>query len=221
MKEAIRVRILGSLIFLVVVLASCGQEADEQLADKVLSRVGKYGGRLTLASLSDPKSLNVVMAQETSTTEALAYLFEGLTDTDGVTTEVRPRLAESWTCSEDGKVWDFTLRKDVHWFDGEAFNADDVVFTFNQLVYNKAIPNSARDVLTIEGKPIKVEKVSDYLVRFTLPKPFAPFLRQVGVEILPSHLLTAAVKAGEFTSTWGVDTPPEQIVGTGPYKLAD
>ncbi len=206
---------------LLVAIAGCNKQSAEKPKVDELRQVGKYGGRLTLATLSDPKSFNMIIAQETSTTNALAYLFEGLTDTDGVTAEVRPKLAESWTHSEDGKVWDFKLREDVLWFDGERFTADDVVFTFNKLVYNPAVPNSARDVLTIEGQAIKVEKLDDFRVRFTLPKPFAPFLRYVGESILPQHILAESVKAGKFTSTWGVDTPPEQLIGTGPYKLVE
>ncbi|GAH10042.1 unnamed protein product, partial [marine sediment metagenome] len=69
---------------------------------------------------------------------------------------------------KSGLVWTFHLRKDVRWFDGQKFTADDVVFTFNRLIYNPDIPNSARDIFTIEGEAFKVEKVDGFTVRFTL-----------------------------------------------------
>ncbi|MFQ6039983.1 MAG: ABC transporter substrate-binding protein, partial [Candidatus Poribacteria bacterium] len=196
--------------------------------------IGKYGETLMLSSISDPKTFNSVVAKETSSTLITGFLFEGLVETDGVTTEVKPALAESWEVAEDKVTWTFHLRKDVVWFDGEPFTADDVIFTFNDLYYNPTIPTSARDILTIDGQPIKVEKVDKYTVKFITPKPFAPMLRSIGMAILPKHVLESkvvkvdpsAVKEDKtpnqtFNYTWGVDTPPEEIIATGPYKMKE
>ena len=198
------------------------------------AEVGKYGGTLMLSSISDPKTFNSVVAKETSSTFITGFILEGLVDTDGVTTEIKPSLAESWEVAADKVTWTFHLRKDVTWFDGKPFTADDVIFTFNDLYYNPSIPTSSRDILTIEGELIKVEKVDKYTVKFITPKPFAPMLRSIGGAILPKHILDSkvvkvdpnTVKEGEmprqpFNSTWGVDTPPEQIIGTGPYMMKE
>ena len=198
------------------------------------AEIGKYGGTLMLSSISDPKTFNSVVAKETSSTLITGFIFEGLVEADGVTTEVKPALAESWEVAEDKVTWTFHLRKDVFWFDGEPFTADDVIFTFNDLYYNPTIPTSARDILTIDGETIKVEKVDKYTVKFITPKPFAPMLRSVGMNILPKHILeskvvkvdSSAIGEGEmpnqpFNYTWGVDTPPEELIGTGPYKLKE
>lgn len=179
---------------------------------------GTPGGKLIFATTSDPKSFNPVIAKETSTTGITAYMFEGLTDQDPLTLEVRPRLALNWE-TEDGLTWTFYLRKDVKWNDGEPVTAADVVFTYNQLIYNPDIPNSARDIFTIEGKQIKVEAVADYTVRFTLPCLFAPFLTMVGNEILPEHVYKKYVVNGTFNSSMGLDSSPEEIVGCGPFRL--
>lgn len=179
------------------------------------------GGKIVISSISDPKSFNPIMAKETSTTRAICWCFEGLTETDGVTTEVKPCLAESWQISPSGLEWTFKLRNDVKWFDGEQFTADDVLFTFEKLVYNDDIPSSSRDIFTIDGKEIKLEKIDDWTVKFVLPKPFAPFLRQLGQEILPEHILEKSVREKKFTSTWGVNTNPSEIIGTGPFYLKE
>lgn len=181
----------------------------------------KYGGTLRLASSSDPKTFNLIIAQETSTTEALAFLFEGLTKTNGITTEPEPCLAVSWTYSEDGLEWIFILREDVKWFDGKNFAADDVVFTFNRLIYNKDIPSSARDIFTIDGKPFKVEKLDTYKIKITTPTPFAPLLNQISQPILPKHILEESVNQGTFTQMWGINTAPDKIIGTGPFRLTE
>ena len=182
---------------------------------------GKYGGTLVLATTSDPKSFNAIVAKESSTTSVTDLIFEGLTQTNGITLKVEPKLAERWEVSSDGLVWTFHLRKDVVWSDGYLFSADDVVFTFNDLIYNEKIPASARDIFTVDGKIFKVEKIDDHMVQFTLPVRFAPFLRGMSQEILPKHKLEKAVIEGKFAFTWGIDTPPQEIIGTGAFKLKE
>jgi len=181
--------------------------------------IGRVGGELVVASISDPKSFNPITAKETSTTQVTGLIFEGLTRTHGITTEVEPNLAERWERSEDGLTWTFHLRDDVEWSDGRPFTADDVIFTFDSLIFNEAVPTSARDIFTIEGQRVNVTKVDAHTVRFELPKRFAPFLRALNQEILPKHKLEEAVGKGVFASTWGLDSSPADIVGTGPFVL--
>jgi len=180
----------------------------------------KHGGQIVFTSVSDPKSFNPIVAQETSSTSIIGYLFEGLTRTNGLTLEVEPNLAQRWEVAGDGLQWTFYLRKDVVWSDGAPFTADDVVFTFNDLIYNEQIPSSERDIFTIDGKKFDVKKIDQYAVQFTLPVKFAPFLRSMGTAILPKHKLEASLKKGDFSFTWGVDTTVSEIIGTGPYVLA-
>jgi len=180
--------------------------------------IGVEGGELKRSLSADAKTLNPVMAQETSSTAIIGMLFNGLTKTNVKTLMPEPDLAEKWEVNKDGTVWIFHI-KDAKWFDGKPVSADDVVFTYNQIYYNPNIPSSAKDVLTVEGKPFKVEKVDDKTVKFTLPKPFAVFLNAVSQPILPKHVLEKSVKEGKFPSTWTVNTDPTQIIGTGPYKL--
>ncbi len=179
----------------------------------------KHGGQVVFTSISDPKSFNPIVAQETSSTSIIGYLFEGLTRTNGLTLEVEPNLAKRWEVDTEGLRWTFDLRNDVLWSDGEPFTADDVVFTFNDLIYNDQIPSSERDIFTIDGKKFEVVKLDTYRVQFILPVKFAPFLRSLGTSILPKHKLAEALKKGQFNFTWGVDAPVSEIVGTGPYVL--
>ncbi len=173
-----------------------------------------------MSTVSDPKSFNDIVAKETSSSLVTSLIFEGLTKTNAFTLQVEPFLARDWAVSEDGLTWTFYLREDVLWNDGYPFTADDVVFTFNDLIYNDTVPTSSRDIFTIEDKPFDVLKLDDYTVQFHLPVKFAPFLRAMGQPILPKHRLLHAVRDGKFNFTWGIDTPPEDIVGTGPFKLA-
>ncbi len=179
----------------------------------------QYGGVVVMAMGNDPKSFNPIMAKETTTSAVTAILFEGLTTINVDTLETEPLLARRWEVSADGLVWTFYLRDDVRWSDGHLFSADDVVFTFMELIYNDAIPSSARDIFTMDGRTVDVRKIDRYTVEFRLPVRFAPFLQALSQEILPKHRLENIVDEGRFNFSWGIDARPEDIVSTGPFRL--
>ncbi|NJL47172.1 MAG: hypothetical protein HC929_06290 [Leptolyngbyaceae cyanobacterium SM2_5_2] len=180
--------------------------------------------RLVLSTLSDPKTFNPILNQESPS--IFGFTFEGLTGTDGLTGETIPALAESWDISEDGKTLVFMLREGLQWSDGEPLTADDVIFTYDVL-FNPDIPTNSRDGFRIgtQGLLPQVSKLDERRVQFLLPEPFAPMLRNTSLEIIPQHILRSAVdtKGADgsplFLSTWGTDTPPANIIGNGPYQL--
>jgi peptide/nickel transport system substrate-binding protein len=186
----------------------------------MLGDPGRFGGTFLDSQVSDPRTFNPILAQETSSTGPIGGLFDGLVEDNGETTETEPALAESWTTSKDGRTWTFVLRKGLQWSDGAPMTADDVMFTF-KVIYDTKIPNSLQDVLTVAGKPIAVTKVNDLAVQFRTAEPFGPFLRSIGVGILPRHKLEAAYAAGKFNETWTVKTPPKELVGTGAYTMTE
>ena len=191
--------------------------------------IGIRGGTRTLATISEPLTLNLAIANDASSSGVLGYLFEGLTETSWLTDEVEPSLAESWEYSEDGLTWTFHLRKNVRWHDGEPFTAQDVDFTFNRIIYNDEIPASSRSSFNFrfldeesgEWKEAKmtVKALDDHTVECVLPVPFAPFLRSMGTAIYPKHILEKHVDDGTFTSTWDIDTDPAEVIGTGPFTI--
>jgi len=190
--------------------------------------VGKYGGYLVVGTWNNPKTFNHHIAQETSSTDITSRLHAGLTEVNPITDKVEPALAKSWEISEDGLTITFHLRQGLQWSDGEPFTADDVVFTFNGVIFNEDVRTDYRDVLMVEGQLPTCEKVDDYTVKFTLAAPFRPFLRQIGGAIYPAHKLKNLSRVYNpdadpeaLNSVWGVDTPPEEIVGMGPFRLKE
>ncbi len=174
------------------------------------------------ALTGDPKSLNPVIAKESSTTDVTNLLMEGLTKVAMPSLEIKPALAERWEHDTAGTTWTFHLRPNLKWSDGQPLTSADVVFTFNRLIFNDAIPSSSRDVLQVDGKPFLVSAPDSLTVVFALPAPYAPFLLSAGAtEILPEHILGPQLAAGTFNSSWGVGTPPEQIVGAGAFRLKE
>ncbi len=182
--------------------------------------------QLVLSSLSDPKTFNAVLSQEVS--EVLPLIGEGLITENGLTGAVEPALAESWKITPDGKRITYVLKNNLKWSDGQPLTVDDVLFTYNDVYLNKAIPTDTRDVLRIgkSGALPTVRKLDERRVEFTIPEPFAPFLRVTGVGILPKHILEKSIKTNDsqgqpnFLSVWGTNTQPlSNIVVPGPYMI--
>lgn len=178
----------------------------------------KVQNKLTLSTISAPKSFNPVTAKETSTTAITDLMFLGLTTVDGRTGEVEPALARNWERKEGGREWVFELREGLRWSDGEPLTAADVVFTFNQLYFNPGIETTARFTLQMEGQAPQVEKLSSHRIKFTYPHPYVPFPRAATVGIIPRHVFDGT-SPEEFNSSWDVNTPPENLVVNGPFQL--
>lgn len=178
--------------------------------------------------LGEPKTFNILLSQESSSSDVLSLMFEGLIDIDYTTGEIVPALAESWEISEDGLTLTFTLKEDLKWSDGEPLTVDDVDFTYNDLIFDEGITTDTRDVLRVgvEQKLPTVTKLDERRIEFKITEPFAPFLRSAGATaILPKHILeeTVTITDGEgqplFMSTWGTNTDPAEIIGNGPYVI--
>ncbi len=182
---------------------------------------GEHRNRLVVSSVSPPRTFNPVVARETSSTDITDRLFIGLTRSDGVTGEVLPYLATEWESSDGGRAWEFTLREELQWSDGEPLTAEDVKFTYDRLYLNPDIAASGRDILTVEGETPEVTVLSDTRIRFEYSEPYAPFPRAAALGILPQHVLEDRVDAGTFESAWGVGTDPSSIVVNGPFMLAE
>ncbi len=242
-----RVLVLGGILAVALaalLVVACDDEipyeepesaVDEDVVTRLQSNarafdyeIGEYGGELTFATISEPLTFNLAMSNDAGSSGVLSYLFEGLTDISWLTGEPIENLAESWDVSADGLTWTFYLRRDVLWHDGEPFNADDVEFTFNEIIYNEAIPTSTRATFTFrlldengdwQEAPMTVEAIDEYTVQFELPVSFAPFLRSMATAIYPQHILQPFVDDGTFTEIWGIDTDPSEIIGTGPFLI--
>lgn len=124
-------------------------------------------------TLSDPKTFNYAFNQEFP--HVFLFTAEGLTTLNAITAEIEPALAESWEISDDKQIV-FTLREGLKWSDGEPLTADDVVFTYQDVIFNEQIPTDWKDSLKIGGAFPKIRKIDDRRVEFILPEPFAPFL---------------------------------------------
>lgn len=187
--------------------------------------------QIVVSVTTDPDTFNFALGHQIPNIFGLT--FKGLTTVNGVTGEIEPELAESWRISDDKLHVIFTLREGLKWSDGHPLTADDVIFTYEQVVFNKAIPTDLRDYVTIGAEKAfpKVKKLDERRVEFIMPERFSPFLATTigdpssSIAILPKHALEESVQTKDangnprFLSTWGTDTDPTKIVVSGPFKL--
>jgi peptide/nickel transport system substrate-binding protein len=185
------------------------------------NEVGHYGGTLTVAQRSEPKTLNPVTAADAPSREVIGELNADLIHINRASQKIEPALAKSWTVSKDGRVFTLKLRRGLRFSDGHAFDADDVIFSF-QLYLDEKIHSPQRDLLIIGDKPITVQKIDQYTVRFTLAQPYAAAERIFdGLAMLPRHLLDQGYKEAKFAQTWTLGTTPNQIAGMGAFRVKE
>lgn len=205
-----------SILAISIGISSCRQIIQSSSAQAT--------NQLVSTILTDPQTFNPALSN--SVPNIFAYVGEGLITENGKG-EVEPALAESWVISPDSKSITFTLKQNLKWSDGAPLTVDDVAFTFNEVYFNEAIPTDARDGLKI-GKDKKLptlKTIDANRIEFTTPEPFAPFLRTLGISILPAHKLRSTIKQKDkdgkplFLSTWGINTNPKDLVSNGIFTL--
>lgn len=180
---------------------------------------GSCGGRLVISKHSEPKTFNPFTASDNVTREITGLMMADLIHINRGSDQTEPALARSWTISPDGRKYTLRLRRGLRFSDGQPFDADDVLFTF-QSHLDVQIRSPQRDLLIIGGKPIQVAKIDSHSVVFTLAQPYATAERLFdGFAILPRHLLHHSYETGQLASAWTLSTPPAQIAGLGPFRL--
>jgi peptide/nickel transport system substrate-binding protein len=186
------------------------------------SEPGVRGGKLVIALRSEPRSFNpanTAAASDQNSLGVIGRMTADLIHINRATQKTEPALAKSWTISKDGTQFTLKLRRGLRFSDGEPFNADDVIFSF-QVYLDEQVHSPQRDLLIISGKSITLEKLDTYTVRFTFPAPYSAAERVFdGLAILPRHLLEKDYKEGKIGQAWTLSTPPEKIAGLGPYRL--
>ncbi len=184
--------------------------------------VGKFGGTFVSSTIGEgPKTFNPFNSKDNISSQMSEIMYDGLVTTDPVTGDTIPKLAKSFTVN--GKEYIVNLRHGIKWSDGKPITADDVVFTWQNIILDGFGNTSIRDSIVIDGKLPTVEKIDDYTVKFVTPEPFAPFLRMLSSPIAPKHIFEPAVKKGKafFDGFLSTNMPPKDFVTSGAFRLKE
>ena len=219
-----RLSMLLGLVLMVGLSAALAQPKVIPDYDELGIEPGELGGRLTLSIADAPQTFFYYGAIDPNHQTVNLQMFDPLVEYNLETYEIEPALATSWEVSDDGRVWTFHLREGVTWHDGEPFTAEDVVFTYEQIVMNEETRAGDVAEFVFDGERAEWEALDEHTVRVTMPVTSAVFLETLRKPIMPRHkLLPFSVEGGaapaDINNAWGTDTDPSEIVGTGPFRL--
>lgn len=140
----------------------------------------------------------------------LTSVYDTLVYQDPATGEFVPGLAESWSISDDGRTYTFTLRRGVSFHDGTPFNAEAVKANLDRI----ADPNTkSQKAAFMLGPYERTEVIDEHTVAIHLREPFAPLLDSLSQVYLGMASPTALRR-------WGADYQLHQV-GTGPFRFVE
>ena len=213
-------------------LAACGTSAPAGSGAPM--GTGMYPGTpdpdmVTVNISSDPPDMNTITTTDSTAISVLYHVGEGLTSLNGEGKAV-PGVAESWTTSEDGLVWTFTLRPDAVWSNGTPVTANDFVFAMTRhftpetgaqyagtwATYIKG----AEEMLNNGGsaEDLGVKALDDHTLEITLTTPCAYFLNLMA---FPSFYPMNEAFYMEAGAEDGYALDAEHFLGNGPYTLTE
>lgn len=180
------------------------------LSDRFLVEIPRHGGTLVEGIIGRPRFINPVIAKSDADRDIAGLIYSGLlraTPEGGVT----PDLAKAYLVSEDGLTYTFTLRDDLVWHDGEPITSADIAFTIEK-VRDPGLAIKSPRRASWEG--VTIETPDEKTVIFTIKQPYAPFLENATMGILPKHIWQN-VPNEEFDVTYHNIEP----IGSGPYRM--
>jgi peptide/nickel transport system substrate-binding protein len=184
-----------------------------------VSKTGVPAGQevtVVYAQASDAAHGNGLFISTTFAAEGMGMaIYDTLVELDENLQPTVPRLAKSWTISEDGLTYTFNLRDDVYWHDGEKFTSEDVKFS----IETRANPNVASVARHSEYSMVDyVETPDDYtaIVHMKDPYPRAMTSFSANAMIVPAHPFEG------YEPENLIDHPFDQNpIGTGPYEFVE
>lgn len=199
-------KLLFGFFFLLFLIASIGLLIT---LDKKYSISLPYpGGSLKEGIVGNPSMINPLLAISDVDRDLVNLIYAGLMRSDGKG-GLKPELASHYEISEDGLIYTFWLREGLAWHDGMPLTADDVIFTI-EATKNIGVRSPKR--ANWEG--VEIEKIDANTIQFILKKPYAPFLENTKLGIMPKHLW-GKLPSREFNLT-ELNIKP---VGAGPYRI--
>lgn len=196
---------------------------------KTLVDIGNEKQILYIANGADPADIDPQITTGSVEHRIEGGLFEPLVTKNLTTLEIEPAIAESWTVSDDGLVYEFKIRENAKWSNGDDLVADDFVQSWRRVLSPRLGSEWATYLYVLKngeeyhtGKitdfsEVGVEAVSEKVLKVTLSGPAPYFLQLLDHNCMyPVHIKTI-LKHGEFDERSTPWTRPENFVGNGPF----
>jgi len=196
--------------FLVGVFILSGLTLLSRVNSSFMVTIPVRGGTLIEGVVGTPRFINPVLAISDADKNLSVLVYSGLVrhSSDG-NNEVINDLADNLSISKDQLTYTAHIRPDAIFQDGARVTADDVIFTI-QKIQN----GSLKSPLFGDWNGVLVEKIDEETVSFSLKRPYAPFISNLTIGILPKHIWKN-VTDDEFSFSQFNILP----MGSGPYKI--
>lgn len=215
-------------VFATIALAACGGSSSDTGGSGSGSGGEAGGDRLTVATAATPTTLDPEFASSPQDREVdisvydrflkLADDGQGSADLEA---EPEPQLAESWTVSDDGRVFEFKLREGVQSFYGNELTAEDVIWSWDRVFDQQSHGLFALGVSSVEADSYTA--VDDYTIRVELETP-NPLLPSVLATPIPGAVIydsTEVQKHATPDDKWGSNWLANNTASFGPYHVQD
>ncbi|MFA5095077.1 MAG: peptide ABC transporter substrate-binding protein [Candidatus Paceibacterota bacterium] len=163
------------------------------------------GGTITEGVIGIPRFINPVLAFSDADQDLVSLIYSGLMrkNSDGT---LIPDLALKYDVSKDGLIYTFTLKDNIYFHDKNPITVDDIIFTINE-IKDPVIKSPKRG----NWSSVSVEKIDEKTVKFILKQPYASFLENTTLGIMPAYLWN--------TTPIELNNVNTQPIGSGPFKI--
>ncbi len=181
-----------------------------RIINNYLVEIPRHGGMLVEGIIGRPRFINPVIAKSDADRDMTALVFSGLLRPTSLGS-YSPDLAAGYTISEDGLTYTFTLRDDLVWHDGVAITSDDILFTVNKV---RDIGLAIKSPRRAGWEGVEVTVPDQKTIVFKLKQPYAQFLENTTMGIIPKHIWQNVPDEEFDVSYYNIDP-----IGSGPYRV--
>jgi peptide/nickel transport system substrate-binding protein len=179
-----------------------------QINQSYLALVPHRGGSLHEGIVGTPRFVNPLLAVTPADKDVAALVYAGLMKLGPEGTLIND-MAESVTMSADGLTYSIALKNNLTFHDGTPVTSDDVIFTIARIE-----DPALKSPLLASWEGVTLERVSDRELNMVLEKPYAPFIENLTLGILPKHIWEDASPDAFPFSQYN-----SEPIGSGPYKI--
>lgn len=196
------------LIFFGVIFAIGVWSGIVALSNIFTTEIPQFGGTYHEGIIGVPRFINPILANSDADRDITSLVYSGLVR-KGPTGELIPDLADTWVISPDGKHYTFTLKENLRFHNGNPVTATDIMFTVEKIQ-----DPTIKSPLRIAWDGVVVSSPDDQTIVFDLQKPYAGFMQQLTIGIVPESVWKTVP-----IDEWQTSVLNSEPIGTGPYIM--
>lgn len=193
---------------LIIIFLISGSLLYSKISNLYSIEIPIRGGDLTEGIIGSPRFINPILASSNADKDLNILIYSGLLKANPYGKLVND-LAESYTISPDQKIYTFKLKDNLIFHNGKPLTTEDIEFTI-KFTQNEIVKSPKR----ANWDGIEVKRLNDKEIQFILNQPYAPFLENLTLGILPKHIWKNITPEQFAFSSYNIEP-----IGSGPYKI--